>query len=65
MSVTGHGGGRQPEVIRFRGRNRTDAKRKALNFWYSNRDRLELSVKDFSERLVMDPDGRTIIFTNR
>lgn len=48
--------------ITFRGRNQSDAKRKALNFWYSNQQRLKMSIRDFSERLKLLPDGCTIVF---
>jgi hypothetical protein len=39
-----------------------DAKRKALNYWYLNQKRLQLSVREFSERLVLMGDGRTILY---
>lgn len=67
MTAAGHspGGARAEAAVTFRGRNQTDAKRKALNFWYSNQTRLGMSIRDFSERLKLLPDGRTIVFEAR
>ena len=44
------------------GRDRTHAKRKALDFWYQNRDRLHLSLRDFFSRCRLSADERTITF---
>ena len=49
-------------VVRFRGRNRADAKRKALNFWYVNQQRLGLSLGAFSAQCRLLEDERTIVF---
>lgn len=63
MAVQGSGASpTRAEPIRFRGRNRSDAKRKALNFWYTNQRQLGLDIRTFSERLKLLPDGRTIVF---
>lgn len=52
----------QPETVRFRGRNRADAKRKALNFWYINQNHLNLSLREFSAQCRLLDDERTIVF---
>ena len=52
----------QREGIRFRGRNRADAKRKALNFWYINQSRLRLNLRDFSAQCRLLSDEKTIVF---
>lgn len=51
-----------PAPVYFRGRNRADAKRKALNYWYINQARLGLSLRDFSTRCRLLDDERTILF---
>ena len=48
--------------IRFRGRSRADAKRKALNFWYINQARLNLTLREFSAKCRLLPDDKTIVF---
>lgn len=48
--------------MQFFGRDRTHAKRKALDFWYQNRDRLHLSLRDFFSRCRLSHDERTITF---
>jgi len=55
------GSGANREIV-FKGRNQADAKRKALNFWYTNQKLLGLSIRDFSERLTLLPDRKTIVF---
>lgn len=55
------GSGESGEIV-FKGRNQTDAKRKALNFWYTNQKMLGLSIRDFSERLSLLSDRKTIVF---
>ena len=50
------------EPITFTGRTRSDAKRKALNYWYMNQTTLSLSIREFSARLVLLPDGKSIAF---
>lgn len=46
----------------FRGRNRADAKRRALNYWYINRRELGVDLRAFSERCRLQTDNRTILF---
>jgi hypothetical protein len=48
--------------VNFSGRDRVHAKRKALDYWYNNRDVLGLSVMDFFRRCRLSPDERTITF---
>ena len=50
------------ETARFRGRNRADAKRKALNYWYVNQASLRLSLQQFSSHCRLLDDDRTIVF---
>lgn len=50
------------EPITFTGRTRSDAKRKALNYWYMNQNALSMSIREFSARLVLLPDGKSIVF---
>lgn len=50
------------EAITFTGRTRSDAKRKALNYWYMNQASLAMSIREFSARLVLLPDGKSIVF---
>ncbi|MBQ9818562.1 MAG: hypothetical protein IJM59_13995 [Proteobacteria bacterium] len=50
------------EPITFTGRTRSDAKRKALNYWYMNQTTLAMSIREFSARLVLLPDGKSIVF---
>lgn len=50
------------EPITFTGRTRSDAKRKALNYWYMNQSTLSMTIREFSARLVLLPDGKSIVF---
>ncbi|MFA5625463.1 MAG: hypothetical protein WC966_10495 [Bradymonadales bacterium] len=50
------------EAITFTGRTRSDAKRKALNYWYMNQAALSMTIREFSARLVLLPDGKSIVF---
>ncbi len=49
--------------VNFSGRNRAQVKKKALEYWFNNRDRLRLSLNDFVSRCRMSPDERTITFS--
>jgi hypothetical protein len=53
---------REPEPIVFRGRSRADAKRRALNYWYMNRQELGVDLRTFSERCRLQADNCTIHF---
>ena len=50
------------DPITFTGRTRSDAKRKALNYWFMNQSSLAMSIREFSARLVLLPDGKSIAF---
>ncbi len=50
------------EPIIFSGRTRSDAKRKALNYWYMNQNTIAMTIREFSARLVLLPDGKSIVF---
>lgn len=50
------------EPITFTGRTRSDAKRKALNYWFMNQTALSMTIREFSARLVLLPDGKSIAF---
>ena len=50
------------DPITFTGRTRSDAKRKALNYWFMNQSSLAMSIRAFSARLVLLPDGKSIVF---
>ena len=50
------------EPITFTGRTRSDTKRKALNYWYMNQTSLAMTIREFSARLVLLPDGKSIVF---
>lgn len=49
-------------TLKFTGRNRLDAKRKALRFWYENRDTLRLSMQDFAKHCTLSPDQKVITY---
>lgn len=51
-----------PKVVTFKGRNRADAKRRALNYWYVNQRRLALDIRAFTARCRLQSDGNTILF---
>jgi hypothetical protein len=48
--------------VEFSGRDRAQVRRKALDYWYHNREYLKLDLKDFLTRCKLSPDERTIIF---
>ncbi|MFP3870093.1 MAG: hypothetical protein ACLFVT_04320 [Syntrophobacteria bacterium] len=50
------------KVVKIRGRNRIDAKKRVLNYYFLNRDHLGGSMKDFFKRCTIDPSGRTITY---
>ena len=50
------------DPITFTGLTRSDAKRKALNYWFMNQSSLAMSIREFSARLVLLPDGKSIVF---
>ena len=48
--------------VAFSGRDRTQVKQKALDYWYANRRTLRLSMREFFARCRLSPDGRAITF---
>lgn len=46
----------------FSGHDRCHAKRRALDFWYRNREALGLNLRDFFRRCFLSADERTITF---
>ena len=50
------------KVVRFRGKNRIDVKRRVLDYYFCNREQLGGSMKEFFKRCVIDPSGKTIIY---
>jgi hypothetical protein len=54
--------GMPPAPLAFSGKNRAEAKRRALSYWYQHREKLNLSLRDFFARCRLSADERTIIF---
>ncbi|MCZ6872669.1 MAG: hypothetical protein O7G88_03930 [bacterium] len=52
-------------VLKFSGKNRLDAKRKALRFWYANRDVLHETMTDFARHCTLSPDQKVITYRRR
>lgn len=50
--------------VNFNARDRVRAKRKALDYWYNNRELLRLSMRDFFSRCRLSQDERTITFSS-
>ena len=51
------------KVVRFKGKNRGEVKKRVLDYYFCNREQLEEeSMKDFFKRCVIDPSGRTAIY---
>jgi len=49
-------------IIRFTGRTRAETKRRALDYWVANQDKLGIPMRDFLARCAMSPDGTLIVF---
>ena len=49
-------------TLKFTGRNRLEAKRKALHSWYTHQDTLHESMRDFVKRCTLSPDQRVITY---
>jgi hypothetical protein len=49
-------------VLKFAGRNRLEAKRKALRFWHTHQDRLHESMEDFVKRCTLSHDQKVITY---
>jgi hypothetical protein len=52
-------------TLKFTGKNRLEAKRKALRFWYEHRKSLRESVEDFAKRCTLSPDQKVITYRRR
>lgn len=50
------------KVVFIRGRDRHEARRKALGFWLAHRDQFNCSMKDFLRKCATDPSGRVIMY---
>ena len=51
------------KVVRFRGRNRVEVKKRVLDYYFCNREQLgEESMKDFFKRCTIDPSGKTAVY---
>ena len=60
MALTSNG-----ETLKFTGKDRLDAKRKALRFWYTHRQTLHESVTDFAKRCTLSSDQKVITYRRR
>jgi hypothetical protein len=49
-------------TLKFTGRNRLEAKRKALQFWYTNQETLRESMQDFMKRCTLSSDQKVITY---
>jgi hypothetical protein len=49
-------------TLKFTGKNRLEAKRKALRFWYTHRDVLRESMEDFAKHCTLSPDQKVITY---
>jgi hypothetical protein len=49
------------KVVKIRGKNRIDVKKKVLDYYFCNRDQLGESLKEFFKRCIIDPNGKTVI----
>ena len=50
------------KTVVIKGRNRQDARKKMLNFYFSHRDQFDCTMKDFLKRCSVDPSGRVILY---
>jgi len=50
------------KVIMFKGKNRVDAKKKAFNYWLTNRESFNVSMKEFLGKCTLAPDGKAIFY---
>jgi hypothetical protein len=49
-------------TLKFTGRNRLEAKRKALHFWYTHQETLRESMQDFMKRCTLSPDQKVVTY---
>jgi hypothetical protein len=50
------------KTLKFTGRNRQEAKSKALHFWYLHQETLHESMRDFVKRCTLSPDQKVITY---
>ena len=50
------------KVVRIRGKNRIDVKKRVLNYYFSNREQVGGSMKEFFKRCTIDSSGKTVIY---
>jgi hypothetical protein len=49
-------------LIYIRGRNRNEARKKVLDYWFTHRDQFNCSMRDFLRKCSTDPSGRVIMY---
>jgi len=49
-------------TLKFTGRNRQEAKTKALHFWYTHQETLHESMQDFVKHCTLSPDQKVITY---
>ena len=50
------------KLVYIRARNRHEARKKTLDFWFAHRDQFSCSMKDFLRKCSTDPSGRVIMY---
>ena len=50
------------KVVLIRGRNRQEARKKALDFWFAHKDQFACTMKDFLRKCSTDPTGKVIMY---
>lgn len=50
------------KVILIRGRNRQDARKKTLDYWFTHRDQFTCTMRDFLRKCSTDPTGRMVLY---
>jgi hypothetical protein len=50
------------KTLKFIGKNRFDAKRKALRFWYMHRDTLHENMQQFARNCTLSADQKSITY---
>lgn len=50
------------KVVRIRGKNRIDVKKRVLDYYFSNREQVGGSMKEFFKRCTIEPSGKTVIY---
>ena len=49
-------------TLKFIGKNRADAKRKALRFWFAHQDRLHENMQEFAKHCSLSSDQKVITY---